>query len=37
MITMKKSIEGLLKQGIITAQTAKAWSFDIGETDQLIT
>lgn len=37
MITMKKSIEGLLKQGIITPQTAKAWSFDIGETDQLIT
>lgn len=36
MITMKKSIENLLNQGLITAQTAKEWSFDIGETDHLV-
>ena len=33
MITMSKSIDNLLAQGLITEQIAKAWNFDIGDTD----
>ncbi len=33
MITMSKSIDNLLAQGYITEQVAKAWNFDIGDTD----
>ncbi len=33
MITMSKSIDNLLAQGLITEQIARAWNFDIGDTD----
>ena len=33
MITMPKSIDNLLAQGLITEQVAKAWNFDVGDTD----
>ena len=33
MITMHKSIDNLLAQGLITEQVAKAWNFDVGDTD----